>query len=260
MNSASSPQPRRRHARAGGALAARGRHRLPVPRLAGRRHPALPLLGRGLLRLHPAGLGRARLPPGAVRARADAAGGGALRHAVAVLDAGRGLLRRADAGQARCWASGWCALDGSPVGLLESAVRNLCRVVDFLPGALRHRAASRMLLDAAAPAAGGPARRHAAGARGAHRPGQVHRPRRRPRAVPAVAPALASGSTPGGRGAASWPSSTRAPRLEPDGPDAAGRAAGGAATAGCAEAERAAVLASPEATEAFLRARVQAER
>ena len=50
-------------------------------------------------------------------------------------------------------------VDGSPVGVYESAVRNLCAPVDFLP-VLYAVGCLSMLLHRAAPPAGGPARRH----------------------------------------------------------------------------------------------------
>ncbi len=146
-------------------------------------------------------------------------------------------------------------LDGSPVGLLESAVRNLVRVVDFLPalyalGCLsmlltrQHRRLGDLLagtvlvreerfdLDKYTAPATGPSAVSAS-------PGPV---RLTPEDVELVLAFL-----------------TRAPQLEP-----AARARLGAKLVerygGLGESERAAVLASPQATESFLRARVQAER
>ncbi len=147
-------------------------------------------------------------------------------------------------------------VDGSPVGVLESAVRNLCRVVDFLPGLYaagclsmllthQHRRLGDLLagtllvreerfdLDKyTSPAAQAPSAVRAAS-------GTV---RLEAEDVELLVAFL-----------------ERAPLLEP-----AARARLGAKLVerygGLGEAERTAVLASPEATEAFLRARVQAER
>ncbi len=145
-------------------------------------------------------------------------------------------------------------LDGSPVGPLESAVRNLVRVVDFLPGLYatgclsmlltrQHRRLGDLLagtllvreerfdLDKYTTAAEAPAV--------SATPGTV---RLGPEDVELVLAFL-----------------TRAPQLEP-----AARAQLGARLVdrygGLGESERATVLASPQATESFLRARVQAER
>ena len=43
------------------------------------------------------------------------------------------LERRPHAGQERAWASASSAADGEPVDFVTSAVRNLLRIVDFLP-------------------------------------------------------------------------------------------------------------------------------
>ncbi|QSQ16109.1 RDD family protein [Myxococcus landrumensis] len=147
-------------------------------------------------------------------------------------------------------------LDGSPVGVYESAVRNLCRAVDFLPGLYatgcismlltpQHRRLGDLLagtvlvrderidLDkytAAAPGDAGPGAGAATGRMLA------------PDEVELVLAFL-----------------TRAPGLQPD----ARRRMGARLVekvGGLADEEKAAVLASPEATEAYLRARVRAGR
>jgi uncharacterized RDD family membrane protein YckC len=146
-------------------------------------------------------------------------------------------------------------VDGSPVGALESAVRNLVRVVDFLPGLYatgclsmlltqQHRRLGDILagtllvreeridLDKyTAPAAEAPAM-----------PAATRRVRLTPEDVELILAFL-----------------TRAPQLEP-----AARTRLGTKLVdrygGLGETERASVLASPQATETFLRTRVQAER
>ena len=145
-------------------------------------------------------------------------------------------------------------LDGSPVGVLESAVRNLVRVVDFIPGLYavgclsmlltrQHRRLGDLLagtllvreerfdLDKYTSPAETPA--------APPTPGAV---RLTPADVELILAFL-----------------TRAPHLEP-----AARTRLGAKLVerygGLPEAERAPVLASPQALESFLRARVQAER
>ncbi|WP_257459111.1 RDD family protein [Archangium lipolyticum] len=146
-------------------------------------------------------------------------------------------------------------VDGSPVGVLESAVRNLVRVVDFLPGLYatgclsmlltrQHRRLGDLLagtllvreeridLDKyTAPAAEAPAVSAASS-----------RMRLAPEDVELILAFL-----------------TRAPQLEP-----AARTRLGTKLVdrygGLGEEERATVLASPQATESFLRTRVQAER
>lgn len=141
--------------------------------------------------------------------------------------------------------------DGSPVGLYESAVRNLCRVVDFIP-VLYATGCITMLLT----------RQH-------RRLGDLlagtllvreeridlDKYTAPTEAVPAMA--TASGRLMAEDVELILAFLERAPQLEPD----ARRRLGTRMVeqlGGLPEAERAAVLASPEATEAFLRARAQA--
>jgi uncharacterized RDD family membrane protein YckC len=145
-------------------------------------------------------------------------------------------------------------VDGSPVGVLESAVRNLVRVVDFIPGLYALGCLSMLLT-----------RQH-------RRLGDllagtllVREERFDLDKYTAPAEALAAPTTPGA--VRLTPEDvelilgflTRAPHLEP-----AARTRLGTRLVerygGLSEAERATVLASAQATESFLRARVQAER
>lgn len=144
-------------------------------------------------------------------------------------------------------------VDGSPVGLYESAVRNLCRVVDFIP-LLYAAGCFTMLLN----------RQHRrlgdllAGTV-LVREERIDLDKYTAPAEPASASATASASE---RLDAEdvellLAFLARAPQLEPD----ARRRLGARMVeqfGGLPEAERAAVLATTEATEAFLRARVQA--
>ncbi|XXF75465.1 RDD family protein [Myxococcaceae bacterium GXIMD 01537] len=144
-------------------------------------------------------------------------------------------------------------VDGSPIGLYESAVRNLCRTVDFLP-VLYATGCITMLLT----------RQH-------RRLGDLlagtllvreERIDLDKYTAPPEAPAVAVGARASGLLAPEdveliLAFLARAPQLEPD----ARRRLGVRMVeqlGGLAEPERAEVLASPEATEAFLRARAQA--
>ena len=145
-------------------------------------------------------------------------------------------------------------MDGSPVGVLESAVRNLLRVVDSLPGVyavgclcLLFTRQHRRLGDLVA--------------------GTLLVREERIDLDKYTAPASETAPGPASRGPRLEAEDvelilsflTRAPQLEP-----AARTRLGTKLVerygGLEEAERAAVLASPGATESFLRTRVQAER
>lgn len=146
-------------------------------------------------------------------------------------------------------------MDGSPVGVLESAVRNLVRIVDSLPGVYavgclsvlltrQHRRLGDLLagtllvreeridLDKYTPATSGTLAQ----------PASTRPERLTPEDVELILTFL-----------------TRAPGLEPE-----ARTRLGARLVerygGLDEAGRASVLASPQSTESFLRTRVQAER
>lgn len=142
-------------------------------------------------------------------------------------------------------------VDGSPVGLYESAVRNLCRVVDFIP-LLYAAGCFTMLLN----------RQHRrlgdllAGTV-LVREERIDLDKYTAPAEPAPASTSASERLDAEDVELLLAFLARAPQLEPD----ARRRLGTRMVeqfGGLPEAERAAVLASPEATEAFLRARVQA--
>lgn len=147
-------------------------------------------------------------------------------------------------------------VDGAPVGVLESALRNLCRVVDFLPGLYAAGCLSMLLT--------GQHRRLGDLVAGTL---LVREERIDLDKYTAQAPAQVVVGSAGGP-ARLGPEDVelvvayleRAPRLEKAARERLGARLVGRYGAGLGEAERAAVLGSAEATEAFLRARVQAER
>ncbi|AGC44894.1 RDD family protein [Myxococcus stipitatus DSM 14675] len=143
-------------------------------------------------------------------------------------------------------------LDGAPVGLYESAVRNLCRAVDFLPGLYAAGCISMLLT---------PQHRRL----GDLLAGTVLVRDERidldkyTAAAPGEAVAVAGRTLAPDEVELVLAFLTRAPGLQPD-----ARSRMGAKLVeklgGLADEEKAAVLASPEATESYLRARVRAER
>ncbi|WP_342381513.1 RDD family protein [Myxococcus stipitatus] len=144
-------------------------------------------------------------------------------------------------------------LDGAPVGLFESAVRNLCRAVDFLPGLYatgcismlmtpQHRRLGDLLAGTVL----------------------VRDERIDLDKYTAAAPGEASTSVATGRTLAPEEVElvlaflTRAPGLQPDARHRMGTKLV-EKLGGLTDEEKATVLASPEATESYLRARVRAE-